>query len=77
MSRDPNEREWAEMILLAKKIGECKEYLSDYKFRAVLKPKTRQRLVIVQMNKAELIAKLKMLARNFTKVPSGVMNVYF
>lgn len=72
-----NDRE--RMIELVSQIEKCNEFLKmkKHKDRRILPAFEKANLVKVQLQKAMLIAELKICVRNMTNFPKSVKKIYF
>lgn len=77
MESRPNARQLKAMNKLVERIDGINEYLQKFIVRENLKQLTREKLVECQIEKAQLIAKLKIAARNFEDVPQSIKELYF
>ncbi|BAF45541.1 GfV-C6-ORF2 [Ichnoviriform fumiferanae] len=73
MARKPSVSEAIEMCRLIRDIDECNDLLKGQEIRSLLKPEDKAELVRIQINKAKLMNKLKMLVRDFDDIPPEIL----
>lgn len=66
-----------QMSDLIVEIDACNAFLKCYKIRIGLDKSTRKQLVTLQKKKGNLIAELKMLARDMAIIPQSVRDIYY
>ncbi|BAF45535.1 GfV-C2-ORF1 [Ichnoviriform fumiferanae] len=77
MDCSPNAMELQIINRLVEEINYCNSYLAEFKAREGLDDPTKKMLVQCQIDKAVLVARLKMTVKNFTVVPQSVREIYF
>ncbi|BAF45516.1 GfV-B47-ORF1 [Ichnoviriform fumiferanae] len=73
----PSRNELIAVVDLVCEINEYSKFLAKFRAREQLGALFRGDLVQLQIEKAKLIAQLKMAVRNWTVVPQSVRDIYF
>nr|AGQ20164.1 AsIV-cont00048-ORF3 [Apophua simplicipes ichnovirus] len=73
----PNTNELRVVNRLVRKINYCNKYLAKYRAREDLEARIREDLVELQMEKANMVARMKVTVKNWKVVPQNVLDIYF
>lgn len=77
MTESSDNGQWKGQLKLSAKIDSVNKFLEEYKNRETLSDLLRTELVEAQIEKARLIAILKMSVMRSTNIPSSVLKIYF